>query len=287
MAQLDQGSDVTVLQDQIFAFACSLDDSIHHAASQIIGTDHLIGNQQPEHGIDCAQQAIAEVWFFAGLHGIDVSGTEDDHARKTRREQCVLGLALVTCESDPAFSSRVRSAAAQEGRRPAGRWNRIYATEGTPLIVGPNGIFKQAPNPNAARLFQSFCFTPEAQQLIIDYGGMRSEHLQTKEKPGRKPFREIKVMKEDAVSVERMSEEIKARYTKVPCLRAIRAPRGAPETDITPETVLSFRSRILNWGNMRTKIFENVEPRKAVLVALSRIDTEHRGKWRYSSWRLD
>jgi hypothetical protein len=42
---------------------------------------------------------------------------------------------------------------------------------------------------------------------------MRSEHLQTKEKPGRKPFREIKVMKEDAASVERMSEEIKARYT--------------------------------------------------------------------------
>jgi iron(III) transport system substrate-binding protein len=73
------------------------------------------------------------------------------------------------------------------------------------------GAQGQAP----ARLFQSFCFTPEAQQLIIDYGGMRSEHLQTKEKPGRKPFREIKVMKEDAVSVERMSEEIKARYTKI------------------------------------------------------------------------
>ena len=27
----------------------------------------------------------------------------------------------------------------------------VYATEGTPLIVGPNGIFKGAPNPNAAR----------------------------------------------------------------------------------------------------------------------------------------
>ena len=38
----------------------------------------------------------------------------------------------------------------------------VYPTEGTPLIVGPNGIFKAAPNPNAARLFQSYCFTPEA-----------------------------------------------------------------------------------------------------------------------------
>jgi hypothetical protein len=36
---------------------------------------------------------------------------------------------------------------------------------------------------------------------------MRSERLQTKEKPGRKPFREIKVMTEDAAAVEKMSEE--------------------------------------------------------------------------------
>ena len=42
----------------------------------------------------------------------------------------------------------------------------VYATEGSPLIVGPNALFKNAPNPNAARLFQSFCFSPEAQQLI-------------------------------------------------------------------------------------------------------------------------
>src|SRR5450756_1751288 len=32
----------------------------------------------------------------------------------------------------------------------------VYAAEGTPLIVGPNGVFKAAPNPNAARLFESF-----------------------------------------------------------------------------------------------------------------------------------
>src|SRR5882757_999537 len=50
----------------------------------------------------------------------------------------------------------------------------VYATEGTPLIVGPNGIFKNAPNPNAAKLFQSFSFTAEAQQMIIDVGGLRS-----------------------------------------------------------------------------------------------------------------
>jgi iron(III) transport system substrate-binding protein len=91
----------------------------------------------------------------------------------------------------------------------------VYATEGSPLIVGPNGIFKAAPNPNAARLFQSFSFTPECQQLIIDVGGLRSMHPATKEKAGRKPFAEIKVMKDDAAAVEKMGEEIKARYTKI------------------------------------------------------------------------
>ena len=91
----------------------------------------------------------------------------------------------------------------------------VYATEGTPLIVGPNGIFKNAPNPNAAKLFQSFSFTPEAQQLIIDAGGLRSIHPQAREKPGRKPFSQIKLMKDDAAAVEKMSEEIKAKYTKL------------------------------------------------------------------------
>ncbi len=91
----------------------------------------------------------------------------------------------------------------------------VYATEGSPLIVGPTGVFKAAPNPNAAKLFCSFSFSAEAQQLIIDVGGLRSMHPQTKEKAGRKPFKEIKTMKDDAAAVEKMSDEIKARYTKI------------------------------------------------------------------------
>jgi len=91
----------------------------------------------------------------------------------------------------------------------------VYATEGTPLVVGPNGIFKDAPNPNAARLFQSFCFSGECQQLISDVGGQRSVHPQVKEKAGRTPFKDIKTMKEDAAGVEKMGEEIKARYVKI------------------------------------------------------------------------
>src|SRR6201988_5116228 len=34
----------------------------------------------------------------------------------------------------------------------------VYATEGSPLIVGPTGMFKAAPNPNAAKLFTAYSF---------------------------------------------------------------------------------------------------------------------------------
>jgi iron(III) transport system substrate-binding protein len=91
----------------------------------------------------------------------------------------------------------------------------VYPAEGAPLIVGPNAIFKAAPNPNAARLFQCFCFTAECQQLVLDIAGMHSYHPAAKEKPGRRPFRDIKVMKEDAAAVEKNAEEIRARYTKI------------------------------------------------------------------------
>jgi len=91
----------------------------------------------------------------------------------------------------------------------------VYPGEGTPLSLSPNGLFKAAPNPNAARLFQCFCFSAECQELVVNRGAMRSLHGQIKEKPGRRPLGEIKLMKEDAAAVERLSEEIKARYTKI------------------------------------------------------------------------
>jgi iron(III) transport system substrate-binding protein len=91
----------------------------------------------------------------------------------------------------------------------------VYPAEGAPLIIGPNAIMKAAPNPNAARLFQSYMFTAEAQQINVDFGGLRSVHPLVKEKAGRTPFASIKKMKDDPVAVEKMSEEIKARYTRI------------------------------------------------------------------------
>ena len=91
----------------------------------------------------------------------------------------------------------------------------VYASEGTPIIVGPNGIFKNAPHPNAARLFQNWSFSAECQQLIVDVAALRSLHPLAKEKPGRKPLKDIKTLKEDAVAVEKQGDEIKKRYSQL------------------------------------------------------------------------
>jgi len=90
----------------------------------------------------------------------------------------------------------------------------VYPTEGTPIIIGPSAVMKNAPNPNAARLATSFMFSLEGQQLIVDAGGLRSFHALVKEKPGRKPLRDIELMKDDPVAVEKQADDIKARYTK-------------------------------------------------------------------------
>jgi iron(III) transport system substrate-binding protein len=83
------------------------------------------------------------------------------------------------------------------------------------LIIGPNGVFKSSPNPNAAKLFQSFSLSREAQQLIIDVGGLRSVHPETQDKAGRKSLKDIKTMKDDAAAVEQQGEQIKSRYSKI------------------------------------------------------------------------
>ncbi len=91
----------------------------------------------------------------------------------------------------------------------------VYASEGSPLIIVPSGVFKNAPNPNAARLFQSFFFSVEGQQLLVDNFAHRSFHSQVKEKPGHQPLSAIKLLKSDPAAVLAQSEDIKARYAKL------------------------------------------------------------------------
>jgi iron(III) transport system substrate-binding protein len=91
----------------------------------------------------------------------------------------------------------------------------VYPTEGTPLITAPSGIFQSAPHPNAARLFQSFLFSLEAQQLLVDASGLCSFHALVKDRPIRASLPAIKLMKSDPAAVEAQREEIISRYGKI------------------------------------------------------------------------
>jgi iron(III) transport system substrate-binding protein len=91
----------------------------------------------------------------------------------------------------------------------------VYPTEGTPMITGPTGIFRSAPNPNAARLFQAWLHSVEAQQILVDFAAQHSLHAQVKEKPGRRKLSDIKLMRDDPAGVEKTAEEIKSRYAQL------------------------------------------------------------------------
>ncbi|MEP7058677.1 MAG: extracellular solute-binding protein [Caldimonas sp.] len=88
----------------------------------------------------------------------------------------------------------------------------VYATDGTPLVVGNAALLKNAPHPNAARLFYHFMFSREAQQANSDVGGLRSFHREVKEKAGRTPLAQIKVLNPDPAALEGQVETIKKKY---------------------------------------------------------------------------
>ena len=91
----------------------------------------------------------------------------------------------------------------------------VNPVEGSPLIIVSCGIFRSAPNPNAARLFQSFMFSAEAQQIFVDAFAHRSFHGLVNDRPGRAPLAAVKLLNADPALVLAQSEEIKARYAKI------------------------------------------------------------------------
>lgn len=90
----------------------------------------------------------------------------------------------------------------------------VYPEQGTPLAVGNAAVLKDGPNPNAAKLFYSFLFSLEAQQLNSDFGGLRSFHPDVKEKAGRTPLTEIKLLHSDPAKLEPEIQTIKSNYEK-------------------------------------------------------------------------
>ncbi|HYM71405.1 MAG TPA: substrate-binding domain-containing protein, partial [Stellaceae bacterium] len=89
----------------------------------------------------------------------------------------------------------------------------IYPSEGTPAVPLNGVLMKAAAHPNAARLFYSFLFSKEAQEIFVKYG-FRSVNPDVADPPGRKPFGEIKLLFTDPQEQESAAEEIKKRYAQ-------------------------------------------------------------------------
>ena len=91
----------------------------------------------------------------------------------------------------------------------------VYPVEGTPLIANPMAVFKAAPNPNAARLMFAWIMSGEGQEFIVNLSGQYPANLKVKAKAGRPPLSSIKTMREDPVEVEKLADEIKAKYARI------------------------------------------------------------------------
>ena len=91
----------------------------------------------------------------------------------------------------------------------------VYPAEGAPLINSPNAVFKAAPNPNAARLFQNWMCSGEGQQALVDLSGQYVPHALARPQPGRRPLGEIKSMKDEPAVVLTQADAIKAKYTAI------------------------------------------------------------------------
>jgi iron(III) transport system substrate-binding protein len=55
----------------------------------------------------------------------------------------------------------------------------------------------------------------EGQQTLVDISAQYVPHAQAKPKPGRRPLRDIKFMKDDPAAVLLQADEIKAKYTAI------------------------------------------------------------------------
>jgi iron(III) transport system substrate-binding protein len=88
----------------------------------------------------------------------------------------------------------------------------VYPIEGTPSIPAGAGVIVDAPHPNAARLFITWLFSRDGQQLLVDSAWLRSIDPDVKPRAGMMPLSEIKVMKADPVAQEQEVGEIKKKY---------------------------------------------------------------------------
>ncbi len=90
----------------------------------------------------------------------------------------------------------------------------VYPKEGVPLIVSPVAIAKDAPHPNAAKLFMEFIFAKESQQLLADKEGLYTGHPEVTYPADKPKIKDLKLLSVSADELEKRNAEIKKRFTE-------------------------------------------------------------------------
>jgi iron(III) transport system substrate-binding protein len=90
----------------------------------------------------------------------------------------------------------------------------VYPKEGVPLVVSPTAIAKDAPHPNAARLFTEFILSKENQQILADKEGLYTGHPEVTYPKDKPMLKDLKLLPVDADELEKRNAEIKKHFTE-------------------------------------------------------------------------
>jgi len=91
----------------------------------------------------------------------------------------------------------------------------VYPKEGIPLVVSPVAIAKDAPHPNAAKLFSEYIFAKESQQLLADKEGLYTGHPEVTYPVDKPKLKDLKLLSVEADELEKRNAEIKKRFTEL------------------------------------------------------------------------
>ena len=73
-------------------------------------------------------------------------------------------------------------------------------------------IAKDAPHPNAAKLFTEFIFSKESQQLLADKEGLYTGHPDVTYPADKPKLKDFKLLTPNADELEKRNAEIKKRF---------------------------------------------------------------------------
>jgi iron(III) transport system substrate-binding protein len=90
----------------------------------------------------------------------------------------------------------------------------VYPKEGVPLVVSPVAIAKDAPHPNAAKLFTEFIFSRETQQLLADKEGLYTGHPEVTYPADKPKLKDLKLLAPNADELEKRNAEIKKKFVE-------------------------------------------------------------------------